>query len=117
MKCLVKCLILLMVLLVPLTLSAADVKIAWDAGVGWPVDTVVRIYEKPATGAIVLVGTSIPLATTLTIPNVASGAHTYLGRAFSATLGMESDDSNSATAKVLVPPGNVRATIVITITN
>lgn len=98
------------------TAFPAEVKLAWDNQVDWPSDTVIRIYEHVGE-SYNLVATSTPLATQVPVANVTSGIHRYVARAYSSSLGIESNNSNEVEAKLLLPPGNLKYTIVITISN
>ena len=106
-----------MLLATSIAAAAVNVRLAWDpkpAGETW---TEVRCSERTGTVApytYTLAGTVAGGVTTVTIPNVAAGSHTYIVRSFNGQ--QESADSNAVTTTILsVPtsPGNVTITIVI----
>ena len=92
-------------MLLGLPVRAATVNLAWDLAPGetW---SNVRLYEKIGTNytlKIEVAGT----ATTASIANVSVGTHIYIARAYAG--GLESEDSNTATANINPSqPGQLR---------
>ena len=94
------------------------VTLAWDpmpAGETW---VSVRAYEVTGV-APNLVYTKVGETTsgsisTVTIQNVPSGSHRYVVRSWTGSV--ESPDSNIVTAMIPIAPGNLKATVTITIT-
>jgi hypothetical protein len=112
-----KRILLLIALMLPLTLNAADLTLSWDSGADWPQDTIVRVYER-TSGSPVLVGETFGLTKQVKISNVSPGVHKYFARAFSPLWKAESGDSNEvATPAMPGAPGNLKYTISITIGN
>jgi hypothetical protein len=103
-------------LLLTVPLYAATINLAWDAKTVGDTRTHVRIYER--TGAVTpytytLVATAIEPATTVTVPSVTAGTHTYVARGWNGQ--SESADSNAVSAVILALPGVIQ-NVTITIT-
>jgi hypothetical protein len=97
--------------------SAVNIRLAWDIKPASETWTEVRCYERIGATApytYVLAGTVAGTVSTITLPNVTAGQHSYIVRAYNGQ--QESADSNVVTTTILsVPtaPGNVTITIVI----
>ena len=108
-------LLLALLMLMPTVVEAADVTLAWDARVGGEAWQNVRAYEKVGT-TYTRVGEVAGAVTTLTIPNVVPGVHTYIVRSFATPWG-ESVDSNAvSTPGPAVAPSGLKVTVVVTVT-
>jgi hypothetical protein len=94
---------------------AGRVQIGWDAKSVGDTRTSVRVYERTGAAApytYTKVGEVSEPTTTLTLPSVGVGSHTYIARAWNGQA--ESVDSNSVTATILQAPA-APSTVVITI--
>lgn len=94
--------------------AGVSVKLQWDAKATGDTRTSVRIYERTGVApyTYTLVGEVSEPATTLTLNNVAVGAHTYVARGYNGQ--QESTDSNSVQSVILQQPA-APTTVTITI--
>ena len=102
-------------LLLAVTAMAANVNLAWDAKLPADTRTSVRIYERTGVTpyTYTLVATALEPATTVTLPSVTQGTHTYVARGWNTQ--SESVDSNAVSTVILAVPGVV-TNVTITIT-
>ena len=102
-------------LLFAVTAMAANVNLAWDSKSVGDTRTHVRIYERTGVTpyTYTLVATAVEPATTVMLPGVTQGTHTYIARGWNGQ--SESLDSNAVSTVILAVPGVV-TNVTITIT-
>lgn len=110
-------LILIAFLCLVASVQAADITFAWDpmpAGQQWEK---VRLYERTGTAGnyqYTLKGEVDGNLTTMTIPGVTPGTHTFIARSYANS--WESADSNTVTTgPVPQAPSGIKITVVVSV--